>query len=216
MGSEAVTPELVKRKMWMDYQYASTNPANEHLDCIHEVLNKLTDPQRSVVEFLQLVAETINVKLWVKEVTIGIKSPRDGLYRYAAQAGLKDETWQEHKKLAYRFEQFIETQQYKYKQISKYTKLYLIEDNPYAQGEEGTYDRSLLLQSTRKALDDSLEGDYLDISILGKNDELLGWIEVSGLKNGKLPDTNTIKCIEMLASVVSVALTNAFRTGLAV
>ena len=209
MGSEAINPEIIKRKMWMDYQYASTNPANEHLDCISELLGRLTDPEQELEEFLQHVADSISARLYIKEVTIGVKSPEDGLYRYVAQSGLKDEAWEEHKKLAYVYEQFVDTQQYKYKQISKYTKLYLIEDNPYAAGEERTYDQSLRLQSSRKALDDSLEGDYLDISVLGKNDELLGWIEISGLKTGKLPDTQTIKCLEMIACVVGVALTHA-------
>ncbi|MEM3050092.1 MAG: hypothetical protein QXT42_05170 [Thermoplasmata archaeon] len=211
MGSDAINPEIIKRKMWMDYQYASTNPANEYLDCINELLSRLTDPAQELGEFLQHVADSISNKLYVREVTIGIKSPEDGLYRYVAQAGLREQVWEEHKKLAYVYEQFVDTSQYKYKQISKYTKLYLIEDNPYAAGEEGTYDKALRQQSVRKALDDSLEGDYLDISVLGKNDELLGWIEISGLKTGKLPDTHTIKCLEMIASIIGVALTHARR-----
>lgn len=213
MGTEAVNPEIIKRKMWMDYQYASTNPASEQLDCIHDLLRRLADPHQDLTSFLQLVADTVFTKLWIKEVTVGIRSPHDGLYRYVAQAGLRDQSWEEHKKIAYTYEQFMDPQLYKYKQISKYTRLFLAEDNPYATGEQGTYNRPLTLQSKRKALDDSLEGDYLDIHVFGKDDELLGWVEISGLKNGKLPDTHTIKCLEVLASVVGVALAHTYRRG---
>jgi hypothetical protein len=67
----------------------------------------------------------------------------------------------------------------------------------------------LMLQSARKSLDDTIEGDYIDVLILGKGEELLGWIEISGMQNGKFPDAQTLKCIELLATVIGVALARA-------
>ena len=64
-----------------------------------------------------------------------------------------------------------------------------------------------MLQMARRALDDSIEGDYLDINILGSDDELLGWIEISGTVTGKLPDIATIRTIEGMASVLALAIT---------
>ena len=55
-------------------------------------------------------------------------------------------------------------------------------------------------------MEDTIEGDYLDICIYGEDDDLLGWIEISGLTNGKFPDVQTIKCVELLASVIGVVL----------
>ncbi|MCX6657772.1 MAG: hypothetical protein NTY62_03680 [Euryarchaeota archaeon] len=207
MGSDAtVNPEIIKKRMWLAYQYACSNPANERTDCVHALITKLADPEIDMHMFLQEAADTINAKLAIKETTIGLRSPSDGMYRYEVMSGLTDSEWDAHKHLSYNDEDFHSQDVYKSMQISRYTRLLLAEDNPYANGEETTYERDLMLQSKRKSLDDTIEGDYLDVCIFGKGDDLLGWIEISGMKNGRFPDTEAIKCLELLASVIGVAL----------
>ncbi len=207
MGSDAtLNPEIIKKRMWLAYQYACSNPANERVDCVHALITKLADPDIDMHMFLQEAADTINAKLAIKEITIGLRSLSDGLYRYEVMSGLSDQEWEAHKRLSYRHEDFYIQDVYKFMQISRYTRLLLAEDNPYANGEEATYERELMLQSKRKSLDDTIEGDYLDICIFGKGDDLIGWIEISGMENGRFPDTETIKCLELLASVIGVAL----------
>jgi len=209
MGSEVIKPEVIKRRMWLEYQYASTNPTGERVDCVHHLINELADPKADMHALLQDSADTIRNRIGVKEVTIGLKSQSDGKYRYEVMSGLHDDNWEAHKQLAYTFEEFFSQDLYKFMQISKYTRLYLAEDNPYDSDEEGTFHRDLMLQSARKSLDDTIEGDYIDVLILGKGEELLGWIEISGMQNGKFPDAHTIKCIELLASVIGVALAHS-------
>jgi hypothetical protein len=206
MGSEVIKPEVIKKRMWLEYQYACTNPAGERLECIHRLINDLADPKLDMLAFLQEAADTIRNKLGIKEVTIGLKSLPDGKYRYAVMSGLHDDNWEAHKQLAYTFEEFFSQDIYKFMQISKYTRLYLAEDNPYDVDEEGTFHRDVMLQSARKSLDDTIEGDYIDILILGKGEELLGWIEISGMQNGKFPDGQMMKSLELLASVTAIAL----------
>ncbi len=207
MGSEAAfNPEIIKKRMWLAYQYACSNPTNERTDCVHALITKLADPDIDMHMFLQEAADTIKAKLAIKEITIGLRAPSDGRYRYEVMSGLSDSEWEAHKGLSYDHEDFYSQDVYKSMQISRYTRLLLAEDNPYANGEEATYERDLMLQSKRKSLDDAIEGDYLDICIFGKGDDLLGWIEISGMENGRFPDTETIKCLELLASVIGVAL----------
>jgi len=206
MGTDAVNPELIKRRMWLDYQKESNNPSNA-LDYIHTVINELADPKLDIHKFLQDAANTMCNRLCIHEVTIGLKSPKDGMYRYEVMAGLEDSEWAAHKQLSYTLDQFDNPELYKFMKISKYTRLYLAEDNPYGAGEDGTYSKPLMLMSARKSLENTIEGDYLDIYILGKNDELQGWIEISGMENGKFPDVQTIKVVELLASVIGIALT---------
>jgi len=207
MGSDTtLNPEIIKKRMWLAYQYACNNPANERTDCVHALITKLADPDVDMHMFLQEAADTINTKLAIKEITIGLRSSSDGLYRYEVMSGLSDSEWEAHQKLSYKREDFYSQDVYKFMQISKYTRLLLAEDNPYANGEEATYERELMLQSKRKSLDDAIEGDYLDICIFGKGDDILGWIEISGMENGRFPDTEAIKCLELLASVIGVAL----------
>lgn len=206
MGTEPFKPEVIKRRMWLDYQYACTNPAGERVDCVHHLINYLADPKLDMHAFLQQAADTVRTKIGVKEVTIGLKNHSDGKYRYEVMSGLHDDNWEAHKQLAYTYEEFFSQDIYKFMQISKYTRLYLAEDNPYDKDEEATFHRDVMLQSARKSLDDTIEGDYIDILILGKGEELLGWIEISGMQNGKFPEAHTIKCIELLASIIGVAL----------
>lgn len=205
MTAETFPPELIKRRMWLDYQYASSNPSNP-IDCIHNLINKLADPDLELGKFLQDAADTMNGLLCINEVTIGLKDPADGVFRYKVMAGLEEPEWEAHKRLSYTLDQFDNPALYKFKQISKYTRLYLAEDNPYREGEEETYSKPLMLQSSRKSLEDTIEGDYLDIYIYGEDDELKGWIEISGMKNGKFPSADTIKVVELLASVIGIML----------
>ena len=205
MVSSAINPELIKRRMWLDYQRATSDPSNA-IDCIHDLINELANPSLDMHQFLLDAAETINKRLCIEEVTIGLKSPQDGIFRYEVMSGLSDSEWEAHKRLTYTRDQFDNPDIYKFFRISKYTRLYLAEDNPYGNGEEETYDKSRMLESVRKSLEDTIEGDYLDIYILGKNDELEGWLEISGLNNGKFPDIQTLKVVELLASVIGIAL----------
>jgi len=205
MGSTAVNPEIIKKRMRLDYQYSCSNPSNA-IDCVHELIKELTDPNLDMHRFLHDAANTICTKLCVKEVTIGLKDPTDGLFRYQVMAGLEDSEWEAHKKLSYSLDQFDNPALYKYMEISKYTRLFLAEDNPYGDNEEETYSKPLMLMSSRKSLEDTIEGDYLDIYIYGKGDELKGWLEISGMNNGKFPDIQTIKVVELLASVIGIAL----------
>ena len=205
MGTTAVNPELIKKRMRLDYQYSCTNPSNA-IDCIHALIKELADPALDMHQFLHDAADTICTKLCVNEVTIGLRNPKDGLFRYEVMAGLEESEWEAHKKLSYTLDQFDNPAVYKYMEISKYTRLYLAEDNPYGDDEEGTYSKPLMLLSQRKSLEDTIEGDYLDIYIYGKGDELKGWLEISGMNNGKFPDIQTIKVVELLASVIGIAL----------
>ena len=212
MGSEGpgpVKPELIKKRMWLAYQYACSNPSNERMDCVHSLITSLADPKLDMNKFLQDVANMIDNKLGIKETTIGLKDSSDGLYRYVVMSGLTETEWDAHKKLAYRYEDFFSQTVYKFMQISRYTHLLLAEDNPYGEGEDATYEKDLMLQSKRRSLEDTIEGDYLDIMIYGKGDDVLGWIEISGMKSGHFPDVETIKCLELLASVMGIALAHS-------
>jgi len=205
-GSGAVKPELIKKRMWLAYQYACSNPSNERMECVHAMINNLADPNLDMKTFLQNVADTITEKLGIKEATIGLKDSSDGQYRYMVMSGLSDSEWEAHKSLTYKYEDFYSQNVYKFMQISRYTHLLLAEDNPYGEGEDATYEKELMLHSKRKSLEDTIEGDYLDVLIYGKGDDLLGWMEISGMKSGHFPDVEILKCLELLASVIGIAL----------
>ncbi|MGQ9586872.1 MAG: hypothetical protein ACUVT7_00615 [Thermoplasmata archaeon] len=201
-----VDPEAVKKKMWLDYQYAHRDRENEVLDALHKLVALTRDPSVDLHRTMQAAADTIREKLWIREVTIGLMDPSEGMYRYEVQAGFTDSAWEALRQLKYSYEQFVDPELYKAKQISKYTRLFLQEDNPFAPGEEVTYDWTVIPCMERRSLDDTLLADYLDINIYGPNEELLGWIEISGTIAGKLPDPFTIKTVELIASIIGTAI----------
>ena len=64
------------------------------------------------------------------------------------------------------------------------------------------------MNSLRHSPEDCLEADYIDVHIFGGKDDLVGWIEASGTLTGKLPDVNAIRWMEMIASILGVALSH--------
>jgi len=201
-----VDPEAVKKKMWVDYQYAHKDRENEVLDAVHKLVALTRDPSVDLHRTMQAAADVIRERLWVREVTIGLRDSTDGMYRYEVQAGFAESAWAALKKLEYSYEQFSDPTLYKAKQISRFTKLFLQEDNPFAPGEEVTYDWTIIPYMERRSLDDTLSADYLDVNIYGPKEELLGWIEISGTIAGKLPDPFTIKSVELIASIIGTAI----------
>ena len=158
-------------------------------------------------EMLDQTARLVYTQFNIKEVSIGLKSVSDGLYRYAAEYGMRTDIWAAHKKITYRYDDLYDAKKYKPITISHQTKLYLAEDNPYAPDEAGTYNEHMMKQSKRKSATDSIEGDYLDIFIYGPQDETLGWIEISGTWDGRIPDAKAVRCLEMVSSILGIAIT---------
>ena len=201
-----VSEEEVLRKIRFDFMRPTAELNLRMLDDVEGIFSHLKGKEFSAKELLQNVADMISKHLRIREVTIGLRSPADGLFRYEVMTGLRDETWEVHKVLVFDDNQFFDDETYKGKPLTKYTKLFLAETNPYAEGEEATYSRPVMLQSTRYNPDDSIEGDYLDVMIPGIEDHWIGWIETSGTRTGKLPDAATIRWLELIAHIVGAIL----------
>jgi hypothetical protein len=202
-----VAHEDVARKLKLDYVGAIRDHMDRNLESIQDLLEEVTRPRGDARDLLDGVAKLIYKQFHIREVAIGLKSP-DGLYRYVTMHGMRANIWAQHRDLAYTYDSFFDNIKYKGTVISDYTKLLLAEDNPYGEGERDTYSEHLMKASSRKALDDSIEGDYLDILIYGTANELLGWIEISGTWEDKLPTTRTIRCLEIVANITGMALSH--------
>lgn len=196
----------VAKKLKFDYMYGSKDHLDKVLVSLDSVLIACRRPKMKQNELLSEIANVIYKQLRIREVSIGLKDPKDGLYRYSVMAGMIASKWRAHENLVYTRDDFFRNDKWNGTMISKYTKLMLAEDNPYEAGEEDTVDWHEMQSSKRHNLDDSIEGDYLDIMIHGQNDELVGWIEISGSWTSKLPDPQTIRIIELIAGVLGMVL----------
>jgi hypothetical protein len=195
----------VERKLRTEYLYGQKDPTRKILDKFQSVVSRFREGGLELNVLLQDVADTVNRQFWLKEVTIGLKDA-DGKYRYKVMCGLRPDAWEAHKQLAYTLEEFTDPRYYKGRALSKYTKLFLAEDKPFVDGEEETFTRPILLKAIRATAEDCIEGDYLDTHIFGDRGELVGWIEISGTKDGKFPDPVAIRWIELFALFIGTAM----------
>ncbi len=176
------------------------------LESIVDLSARLESSEVNLPSFLKEVADLISKQLGIASVAIALRDPSDGLYRYPIVTGVEASVIEGFKKIVYSKEQLFDDGTFASHEISRHTRVYLAEDHPYAAGEEFSYRRPQLIGMKRRTLEDSLEADYLDFYVFGPNNEVLGWIETSGTRLMKLPDAQTIRWIELLASMIGTAV----------
>ncbi|HEX9908614.1 MAG TPA: hypothetical protein VGB78_09170 [Thermoplasmata archaeon] len=199
--------DAVKRKLKFDYIKAKSDPSFKALDLIGGLLQHFLKPQLDINSMMQDACNQIQRQFRVRYTMIGLKSLTDGLYKYEYQAGMRQEAWDNQRRRTYKRVDFdLHTQNYNASEISKITRAYLEEDNPLATTDLTVLNRPVLHGGKRREEDDALEADFIDTLIMGPYDELLGWIEYPGTLTGKLPDAVTMRNVEIVAGVLSVAL----------
>lgn len=206
--AKKVDPEEVRRKLQFEYSYGLKDDERRRLDALQTLLSHFEKPVLDVQALLKDAADVINRQLKIREVSIGLRSPRDGLFRYEVFAGFRKDAEEAHKKITYDDQQFFNDDKYKCTELGKRTRVFLAEDAPYLESEQDAYNRPALLKAVSRATPmDSIEGDYIDIIMPGLNGEPAGWIEIACTVGGKIPDVNTIRWIETMAMVLGAAVT---------
>lgn len=203
-----VNPDEVKRRLQFEYSYGLKDDTRRYLDALQKLLSHFEKPNVDLRALLREAAEILNRQFKVREVVIGLKSPRDNLFRYEVFAGMRQEAQDALRKITYDEEQFFNDEKFKCTELGKRTRIYLAEDAPYLEGEEEAYNRPVLLKSVSRATPmDAVEGDYIDVLIPGTNGEPIGWIEFTCTVGGKIPDVNTLRWIETIAMILGAAIT---------
>jgi hypothetical protein len=195
----------------MEYAQWSTDSTQKIMEAIQELLATARSDKLNVSDLLDKAVKMVHQLFRLRWVAIGTRSGVDGLYRYNAFAGLREDAVRARQRETFKREDFDGTGKYPGRMISHQTMLFLEEDKPYTDGAEVTFNRPALMNSSRRSPEDCLEADYIDVNIIGGKDDLLGWIEASGTLTGKLTDVNTIRWIEMIASILGVPLSRSKR-----
>ena len=189
-----------------DYSRATLDENEKVIETMISMLRNLNKPNGTIIKFLNEVAQMIYRNFQIREISIGLKSVQDGCFRYVAFAGIRDDAQTSLKALTYTIDDFSPDSKYGGKTISSQTQAYLAEEQPFEQGEEGTYNRPVMLKQVRQSINQNLEADYFDTFIRNRENEIIGWIEYSGTKMNEFPDMHTVKEIEMLVFIISLAL----------
>jgi len=146
-----------------------------------------------------------------KEIAIGLRDP-DGMYRYQEMTGFHREAENARRGITYSLDDMNDGVSFPSIRIGKYSQIHLSEKNPYKPGEEKTFNHPELLGKPRQNVDDMIEGDYVNIFLYGKNKEILGWIELSGPNNGKLPGRDLMLWLEFFTiCLVSILVHSKLR-----
>jgi len=202
----AVDYKDIPRKMKLDYDRAVREQSGRTLAAVQALMQQIESPQPDVRKLMLDASNLISRQFGISNVAAGLKGP-DGLFRYDILVGFREDAVSERKKIAYKKEDFYDAGPYKGYWISRYTKLYLSEDHPYTDFEATAYNRPILLKdSKRRSLNESIEGDYIDVYIFDANNELIGWIETSGTRTGQMPDATSIRWMELMGCIIGIAL----------
>jgi hypothetical protein len=205
----------IPHRMKFEYAHNLRDPARRAIEALQDILDCFSSPSVDVKDVMQKVADTICKSFGIDNAAIGLRSP-DGMYRYNAISGMREEAASSTLKLVYSIDQFQKDGEYNGTMISKRSKLYLAEDNEYKGLDLTAMNRPGLVGLKRRSLTDGLEADYIDTFIVGPHEELLGWIEISGTRTGKLPDVATIRWVEAAASLIAIAIRcDRLRKGVA-
>jgi len=202
----AVDYKDIPKKLKLDYERGVREQSGRTLAAVQALMQQIESPQPDVRKLMLDASNLISRQFGISNVAVGRKGP-DGLFRYDILVGFREDAVAERKRIAYRKEEFYDAGPYKGYWISRYTKLYLSEDHPYADFESAAYNRPILLKdSKRRSPNESLEGDYIDVYIFDANNELTGWIETSGTRIGQMPDATSIRWMELVGCIIGIAL----------
>jgi len=204
--SGRIDPRDVAQRLRLDYSSMHREPTARTVEAMCALMNYFHKPQIDTRKMMEEAAAQIQKLFSVREVGIGLKSPTDGIYRYEVLLGHRPDAEAATRRIQYTEADLWDDKKYKSTIISKLTRLFLAEDSPYTNNEKDSYSRPFMLQSKRTSLDESVEGDYIDVIIPGLGGETLGWIEISGTRIGKLPDPMAIRWIEALATMIGTAI----------
>jgi len=204
--AKVVGPEEVARRLKLDYSRGVKDQTEKMLEELIDAWSQVDRADVPLKSILTQCADIISKRLGIATVGIALRSPSDGIYRYETVVGVSEQVLAEYRKFSYTREQVTDESTYRSHEISKYSKIFLGEDHPYAVGEESSYERPGLLDMKRRSATDSLEADYIDTFFYDSKGEIIGWIEMSGTRTKRIPDATCVKWTELIAFMISTAV----------
>lgn len=191
--------EKTKWKLKFDYMEAQTSGLHKGLDAVLATCAMANNPSVNLTGFLQETVNLLAKTFKLRSVSVG-RVGQDGLYRYEVMCGISEEAWKFLRAKAYVERDFYDGQNWNGDPVGRLTKVYLVEDDPWI--ERDAFNRPSIVGIKRRTPEDWVEGDYIDTHIRGTKGELLGWIEILGVNDGKMPDVATLKFLETVAGII--------------
>jgi len=198
-----IDPEL---KHHVDSTY-SPLPRDEQEKLIEAMLT-LTEAARdrriSLRAFLERVARTLFRFFSLDEIAIGLYDRTQKMFVYEVLFGYPSDLAAQYSRLKYEYEDMISNDRYPFIRTGKLSELDPVEGLP--SDERQILNRPYAGSLARAAEDEFHEGDYIDVWMYGPQKSLLGWLEISKPRSGRLPSRTNLRWIEVIASICSFAI----------
>ena len=185
------------------YSFIAKSKEEEIIIAITNFIDRQSKAEIPIKTTLDEMTSLIHRIFDFQYVCMAIKDS-DGKYRYKTATGVTPEVKKNFFEIEYSLSELLDESLYPSSDVSDITKMYMAESVPYTLDEVDTYSRPILLGQKRESTDDMLEADYIDIYIKGKTKNILGFIELTGTRNHKLPDRITIRWIEIIARMLAI------------
>lgn len=167
----------------VDYSLNRTNPLPKVLDRIG----------RLILKFFEF-----------KSISIALRS-NDGRYKYVVMIGHPKDAEEALRKQSYSGEDLLDYDKFPCIRLMPTVHFIPVEEFPIDEAELTAHHHPTLLKKPRMDLGSFLPGDYIDFFMFGYEGKLIGFIEVSETKDGRLPSKETVRWINLIANI-SVAI----------
>jgi len=185
------------------YRQTPRDENEKALDLILKFCQDLQDHKKTSNEIIRESAEIIHRTLPFQEIAIAVKDQKDGLYKFNAIIGFKKDTEDHLRSLAFTKEEVLASDREPGVKITNLIDLTIAEAPFDRPDEEYGYNRPTLITIPRKNYESFAFGDYIDVYLHSFDNELIGFIELSAPRDGKMPSGNVMKWLEFFAIIIA-------------
>lgn len=193
------------------YSPLSKNEDERLMTEIFGLIEFSLDRKNQLPRVLDRITKLIAKYFEFKSVSLGIRGD-DGLYRYVAFAGHPKDAEMALRKQKYSSEDMLDYDRYPNIRIGAMAQYNPVEGFRVDEEELIAHHRPKLLDKPRSDITACLPGDYIDFYMYGFEGRLVGWIELSETKDGRLPARSSIRWIELIARISSALIQYRMRT----
>ena len=188
-------------RQYIESKY-SPIPRDDHeklIDALIGLMEHGRDRRQSLHSFLEQATRLIFRFFALDEIVIGLYDRKQKDYYIEVVFGYRSELAAEYKKLRYDQEDMVSQDRFPNIKIGKLSELNPVEGLP--ESERKLFNRPFMGADARKSLDEFHEGDYIDVWMRDPRKNIIGWIEVSRTRDGKIPSRITVLWLEFIASI---------------
>lgn len=203
-GSSAIGLDFVNRLKDV-YSVLNKDDDERFLADVHSLIEFSLDRRNPTNKVLERIGRLIVKHFEFKTASIGLRSD-DGTFRYVAFVGHSRDAEDALRLQRYDLSEMIDYDKFPNIRIGSIAQYNPVEGFPAVESELVGHHIPALPKSPRKEINAFLPGDYVDFYMHGHEERLIGWIELSDTKDGKLPKRESIRQIELLTDVSAVII----------